>query len=220
MEIVTKENINSILLAGENIKVEFKSSFSNTRRDILLKTISSFANTEGGVIILGYNERTQIVIGTSANDFEIVKDIISPSELEQVCSAYTVQYKKKTLIIIQVEKSASPIIAGGGAYIRNEDGHIFTLKSKDMLARITSPIAPSEFTTSSEILERLETKTEQIYNEMLHSQQAHEKELKEQEEKHKQEIKDAKGSNWFFCILSAIIGWVLGLIPNLLKQIL
>lgn len=47
------------------------------------------------------------------------------------------------------------------------------------MSRITSTIKSSEFTTSIEILERLENKTEQIYDEMLRSQQAHKEELKE-----------------------------------------
>ena len=45
---------------------------------------------------------------------------------------------------------------------------------------------------------------------MLRSQKAHEEELKEQKKEHEKEIKSSKRSNWFFCILSAVIGYVLG----------
>ena len=45
---------------------------------------------------------------------------------------------------------------------------------------------------------------------MRRSQQAHEEELNEQREEHEKEIIDSKRSNWFFCILSAVIGWALG----------
>lgn len=209
MEIVTQDNINSILLAGENIKVEFKANVKSVR-NTLPKIVSAFANTEGGVIIFGYDERDRTVIGTSTNDFEIVKKVILESKLEEVCSAYIVQYEEKELIITQVEKSKSTVIAGGGAYIRNGDASICALESKDVVTRITSTIKTSESMTSIETLERLENKIGQIYDEMRRSQQAHEKELKEQKEEHEKEIIDSKRSNWFFCILSAVIGWALG----------
>ena len=189
MELVNKDNINSILLDGESITVEFK---RNVRTATLLKIISAFANTEGGVIILGYDEIRRTVIGTSTYELEIVKKIILTNKLENVCSAYIVPYKEKELIIIQVEKSKSIVFSGGGAYIRNRDTSIYALESKDVTARVTSMLKSSE---SREILEQLT----QIYEEMQRSQQAHEK-----------EIKASKISNWFFCILSAIIGWALG----------
>ena len=52
MEVVTKDNINSILLAGESSTVEFKTRVRSAI-NVLPRIISAFANTEGGVIILG-----------------------------------------------------------------------------------------------------------------------------------------------------------------------
>lgn len=198
MEIVTKDNINSILLSGESSKVEFKTRVKGTI-NTLPRIIGAFANTEGGVIILGYDERRRLVIGTSADEFEIVKRVILTNELEDVCNAYIVQHEEKALIVIQVEKSKSIVIAGGGAYIREGDTNISVLTSKDVVARIESTAEDSESTSSKEVLERLENKIEQIYNEMQRSQKAHE-----------EEIKASKKSNWFFCILSAVIGYGLG----------
>ncbi len=209
MEIVTKDNINSILLAGESNTVEFKTRVRSVI-NVLPRMISAFANTEGGVIILGYDERYRSVIGTSANEFEIVKRAILKNKLEDVCNAYIVQYEGKALIIIQIEKSKSIVIAGGGAYIRKGDTDFSVLTSKDVVARIASTVETSESTTSKEVFERLEKKIEQIYDEMLRSQKAHEEELKEQKIEHEKEIKSSKRSNWFFCILSAVIGYGLG----------
>lgn len=106
MEIVNKDNIGSILLSGESNTVQFKSSVKSII-NVLPRNISAFANTEGGVIILGYDERSQSIIGTSSDDFEIVKRVILKNKLEDVCNAYIVQYEEKTLIIIQVKKSNS-----------------------------------------------------------------------------------------------------------------
>lgn len=209
MEIVTKDNINSILLAGESSTVEFKTRVISAN-NVLPRIISAFANTEGGVIILGYDERHRTVIGTSTDEFEIVKRVILTNKLEDVCNAYIVQYEEKALIIIQVEKSKSIVIAGGGAYLRKGDSNISVLTSKDVVARIESSVETDESTSSKEVLERLEKKIEQIYDEMLRSQKAHEEELEEQKNEHEKEIINSKRSNWFFCILSAVIGYGLG----------
>lgn len=209
MKIVTKDNINSILLAGESNTVEFKAMTRGAIR-FLPRVISAFANTKGGVIILGYDEKNQSVIGTSTDEFEIIKRVISTNHLEDVCNAYIVQYEEKALIVIQVEKSKSIVIAGGGAYIREDDTNISVLTSKDVLSRIKSTIVTSETTPSAEVLERLEEKVGQIYDEMIHSQKVHEEELKVQKEENAKEKKIQNINNWFFCILSAVIGYVLG----------
>lgn len=209
VKIVTKDNINSILLAGESNTVEFKAMTRGAIR-FLPRVISAFANTKGGVIILGYDEKNQSVIGTSMDEFEIIKRVISTNRLEDVCNAYIVQYEEKALIVIQVEKSKSIVIAGGGAYIREDDTNISVLTSKDVLSRIKSTIVSSETTPSAEVLERLEEKVGQIYDEMIHSQKVHEEELKVQKEENAKEKKIQNINNWFFCILSAVIGYVLG----------
>ena len=104
--IVNQDNICSILLAGENSKVEFKTTVKNTYKH-LSKIISAFANTDGGVVIFGYDEIHQSVIGTSTDDFEMVKKIIFTNKLDNVCKFYTLLYEEKTIIIVQIEKSKS-----------------------------------------------------------------------------------------------------------------
>jgi len=211
-EIVTSENIKSVLLAGESNTVEFKVGTRNSMI-FLPRIISAFANTDGGVIIFGYNEGKRSIIGTSPNDFEIVKSVISRNGLEEICNAYTILYEEKTLIVIQVEKSKSIVFAGGAAYSRKGEciEHISVLTSKDVVKRIASSVENST-TSSNEALERLEQKIEQIYNELLRSQKAHEEELKDTKAEHEKELKDSKRNNWFFCILSAVIGCILGIV--------
>ena len=209
MEIVTNDNISSILQAGENSTVEFKTSIRGL--NAFPQIISAFANTEGGIIIIGYDERNRSLIGTSDNEFEIVKSWISTNNLTDVCTAYNIYHEKKALIIIQVKKSKSLVIVGGGAYIRKGDSNT-VLTSEDVVERIVSSVDSSKSIESKEVLERLEKKTEDIYNELLRSQKAHEEELKKQKEEHEKEKNDSKRNNWFFCILSAIIGWMLGVL--------
>ena len=212
MEIVTKDNIDSILQKGENNTVEFQVGGKSVIK-ALPRTISAFANTEGGVIILGYDERRQIVIGTSTTEFEIINRVILEYKLEDVCNTYIVPYQEKTLMIIQVKKSRSVVIAGGGAYIRKGDANISVLRSKDVVERIISSTDETfESISSKETLKRVEEKLEQVYDEMLRSQKAYEEEIKNQKEEHKKELKTSHRSNWLFCILGAVLGAVLGVI--------
>lgn len=203
MEKVTKDNIKSILLAGESDTVEFKTRVGSAIK-FLPRIISAFANTEGGVIIFGYDERHRSIIGTSAEEFEMINNVICRNKIDDVCHAYIVQCEEKTLIVIQVEKSKSIVVAGGGAYIRKGDSNILPLTSEDMVAAITNT---RETAVSKEDFNRLEKLTVMIYDELLRSQKAHEEELKEQNIAYEREMKATKRSNWFFCILSAVIGY-------------
>ncbi len=206
MEIVTKDNIDPILQSGENSIVEFKASVESGI-NVLPRSISAFANTEGGVIIMGYDERTRTVTGTSADEFERVKRVICTSKLEDVCNAYIVEYKKKILIIIQIEKSKSVVIAGGGAYIK-KDTSISVMNSNEMLVRIDSMLRTIR--TPEEIKNESEKKIEQIYDELLRIQKEHKEELERKKKEHEKETRITQISNWFFCILSAVMGWGLG----------
>ena len=149
MNIVSTDNISLILQAGESNTVEFKTRVSGLPNS-LPKIISAFANAEGGVIILGYDECRRFVNGITNNELEVLRKVIRANSLEDVCYTYTVPYKEKILAVVQVEKSKSIIVAGGGAYIRNGINTI-PLASKDVIARILSDSETSG-TTSSELV--------------------------------------------------------------------
>lgn len=212
MDIVTKDNIDSILQEGESSTVEFKVGGRSAIK-ALPRIISAFANTEGGVIILGYDEKSRNVIGTSTTEFETINRVVLEYKLEDICNTYIVPYQEKTLIIIQVKKSRSVVIAGGGAYIRKGDANISVLRSKDVVERIIPPTDETfESVPSKEDLKRVEEKLEQVYDEMLRSQKGYEEEIKNQQEEHKKEVRTSQRYNWLFCILGAVLGAVLGLI--------
>ena len=156
MNIVSTDNISLILQAGESNTVEFKTRVSGLPNS-LPKIISAFANAEGGVIILGYDECRRFVNGITNNELEVLRKVIRANSLEDVCYTYTVPYKEKILAVVQVEKSKSIIVAGGGAYIRNGINTI-PLASKDVIARILSDSETSGTTSSELVLERLEKK--------------------------------------------------------------
>ena len=193
MNIVSTDNISLILQAGESNTVEFKTRVSGLPNS-LPKIISAFANAEGGVIILGYDECRRFVNGITNNELEVLRKVIRANSLEDVCYTYTVPYKEKILAVVQVEKSKSIIVAGGGAYI----------------ARILSDSETSGTTSSELVLERLEKKVEQLYDQLRYSQEVYEDELQRQKEEHRKEVLSTKRSNWFFCLLGVILGGIVG----------
>ena len=208
MNIVSNDNISLILQAGESNTVEFKTRVSGSPNS-LPKIISAFANAEGGVIIFGYDERRKLADGITNNDLEVLRKVIRANSLEGICYTYTVQYKGKTLAVVQVEKSKSIIIAGGGAYIRN-GAETTPLASKDVISRILSDSETSGTTSSEPVLERLEKRVEQLYDQLRHSQEVYEDELQRQKEEHRNEMLSTKKCNWFFCILGAVLGGIVG----------
>ena len=208
MNIVSNDNISLILQAGESNTVEFKTRVSGSPNS-LPKIISAFANAEGGVIIFGYDERRKLADGITNNVLEVLRKVIRDNSLEGICNTYTVQYKGKTLAVVQVEKSKSIIIAGGGAYIRN-GAETTPLASKDVISRILSDSETSGTTSSEPVLERLEKRVEQLYDQLRHSQEVYEDELQRQKEEHRNEMLSTKKSNWFFCILGAVLGGIVG----------
>ena len=78
-----------------------------------------------------------------------------------------------------------------------------------MISRVKTTIETPEFKSSEDKLEYLVKITGRIYDELRRSQEAHEKEQRKLIEEHEKEILSSKRNNWFFCILSAVIGYLL-----------
>lgn len=210
MGSVTTENIHSILLAGENKTVEFKSNVSNAEGHSFSKNVSAFANTEGGIIIFGYVESIQAVVGTSSDDLETIRKLIASNKFESFCDVYTVLVEHKQLIIVEVRRADSLIIVDGGAYIRINDRNI-VLNRSDVIKRITSAENQS---SSNNALKRLENTLGQMYDYMRHSQEQHEAELKEQARRHEIEVKSSRAHavrwGFIFAVFSAVLGALIG----------
>lgn len=76
-----QESIQSIILNGESEKVEFKSSFrfdykksqvNKTLEDVVIKTMAGFMNAQGGILILGVDDRGK-PLGLNYDYYSLVK---------------------------------------------------------------------------------------------------------------------------------------------------
>ena len=114
------ENLLRIIKEGESIEVEFKQSF-HSFQDIA-KIICAFANTQGGLLILGVDDGGKIE-GINENLDVVQQNIaqsnstIQPNPLTNI-KIHTID--KKKLIVIIVHKADSSVFhsVGGIIYIR------------------------------------------------------------------------------------------------------
>lgn len=98
----------------ETKNIEFKENFSEE----VIKTISSFANTEGGKVLIGYNDKGE-VLGIEINNqtLQAITDKIV-SKLGIHPNIKIKRLKGKTILEIEVNKSNIPIAYEGKYYER------------------------------------------------------------------------------------------------------
>ena len=109
-----RDKIINVLEKEESNKLEFKERFSNS----ILKTISAFANTYGGLIIVGVNNRREVA-GIDADDRNyqrILNTVINKLGITPDFELINVQ--NKSILAIEVKKSYIPVSFEGRYYKR------------------------------------------------------------------------------------------------------
>lgn len=97
---MTTAELQNILKTGESETVEFKSSFNNE----LIETLVAFANTKGGKVLVGINDKNKIagvVINTESvqNWINEIKQKTSPVLIPDVVITKT---KNKTIVVFSI----------------------------------------------------------------------------------------------------------------------
>lgn len=142
MEVITEEYIDNLLRYGERLTLECKKAKHELPKD-LWQTYSSFANTCGGIILLGVVEHRDIQklpdrfevqgvenVHKTINDFwnTINSDKVSTNVLVD-SNVVSFRYKGHEIVIIEVPQAsyhAKPVYVNGnpmkGSYKRNYEG--------------------------------------------------------------------------------------------------
>ena len=135
--MLTKEDIKRLIDGGETAAVEFKLAKGGVPAS-LWESYSAFANTDGGVIVLGIGETNgkRHVAGVADAD-KMVADIWNAANNPQRVSAnvlfnrqvYKAKFKGKALVVVEVpraERTERPVHVGQdvfrGTYRRNGEG--------------------------------------------------------------------------------------------------
>ena len=189
---INAQNIYSILTNGENETIEFKRTIHNIT--ILGKIISAFANANGGNIIIGYDEQNKKIIGISETEQQKIKSFIEHLNIQNLCTMYSFVIEDKTLLIIEVQKADDILqLYNGEAYIRMSDTSNRLMNATDIKKHYAS------MPTTTANVDALVNQITSIYDLLI-------------EQKNASETAERKNFflNFGFCILSAILGYLLG----------
>ena len=101
--------IEEILKSNEGKTLEFKESLQSIQG--ILKSIIAFANTAGGTIVIGVEDRTKKIVGVydPLAEEERLSNMIYDSITPQLMTEIEIHnYRNKDLIIINVPHSVGP----------------------------------------------------------------------------------------------------------------
>ena len=113
----TAEQIRSFIRGGENQKVEFKRDIKD--RSILGQLIASFANADGGVIIVGVQEPEEVVGADTNRLASLFNAALARTTPRPNAKFDTVDIDDKALGIISVEPAEVIVISERGAFVRS-----------------------------------------------------------------------------------------------------
>lgn len=128
------EFIRHLIGQQEDETLEFKRDFSKSGNTILTKHIAAMANTLGGTIIVGVDERKGL-IGTNYH--------VTKQELEEGLNpvpdftVLDIDLDGRRLVVIQVKKSNMPVLCNGAWYVK-KDSSVRLADSSDIYAQNNS----------------------------------------------------------------------------------
>ncbi len=164
---ITADNIKEYINIGENDTIEFKRTIHN-RFDIIDRVISAFANSKGGSIVFGIDERKGEIVGIVPKDLQLLIKKYTRSEFKKLCTVYTLTIDGKNIAVIDVIKSNTDLYVNGVAYTRNGDrifgkeGKIRSKFLKDFIDEIQYRNRNPKDTKALELLDDLTTNPERI----------------------------------------------------------
>lgn len=124
---VTYANLEQLKTLDEGYQLEFKSDYNESVKKKLPSIITSFANSSGGWIIIGIDDKTKDIIPVKRerNDFgqlisQLLKGHVTPIPQYDVrFLASPDDSKKGVLLICVAEGNFAPYISNGTIFIRN-----------------------------------------------------------------------------------------------------
>ena len=136
MERLGKNELISILAAGENEQVEFKSHIADV--EVAAKNIVAFANTSGGRLIVGYDERTRNIGSCTLKDRTLIERAISLVDNCPKVDLYTLSIDGKCVLIADVNKQENGIAFWNGRMFSRNHERIITMGEKEIKQRMAN----------------------------------------------------------------------------------
>lgn len=118
----------SIIAGGETSKAQFKLNITNATS--IAQEIVAFANTKGGLIIIGVNDKTGTVEGLSYQDIQRINNLLTTAANEHVKNSISIETET-----VEVEQDQRVILAkvpeGIHKPYKDKDGLVFVKNGSD-----------------------------------------------------------------------------------------
>ena len=192
---INSTNIKNYLEQSEGEALEFKSRLSSVHS--ICSVISAFANTKGGILIIGFHEGKG-VIGVSDNESIIIKKAFSLLTNPPEYISYNVKIKNKQLLIIEVQKNTDSLTSFQGALLcrKGESNvHMSTADIKVFFTKDDDSIIPPKLVD--------------ILSEMNQINKQQTDEIAKLNDEITRQSKSSIKYNFLFCILSVILGYII-----------
>ena len=122
-----EDNIRNIILLGENVNTELKEATTGLPKSVF-ETVCSFLNTTGGYIILGINDKKEIM-GIKEELIEKIKkdyttqcnnkEVINPTIVSEL---HEIRLDGKIILYTHIEESTEIHKYKGKVFVRNYEG--------------------------------------------------------------------------------------------------
>lgn len=201
---LTIDDIRKFVKEGENQITEFK---KRVDKNSISMHVAAFANTEGGIIVYGYDENEKAFTGVSNNEIKQIEHFISEDVMGHLCEGNIIEIEGKMVYAISVKKSRELVLANGVLYVRHGE-RVVIPDSKDVMKKICE--------------QKFSGKTERDYLEklldgqkVLYEQNVKLKELLEAEKKARNEdVENSRKGKWKSLAGGFIMGIVTGVVAN------
>jgi len=150
--MIVKSEIEELLKKQESVKLEFKAVLPPSR--LLAKLISSFANTEGGYLLLGVLS-TNSIKGLSGDFYatDTVHKAIDLLNPKPIVNYEYLDINSKRIFVIEVDKADTDILFGEDKYIREDDKTI-------LISTLEESFSSTSYPKLSEIYSTLNVQSE------------------------------------------------------------
>src|SRR5579875_756922 len=102
-------DVQALIYRGEGIDVEFKEQLTKGGGDSFLKTVAAFANAQGGVILVGVQDRTGALVGIKGDVatekdriMNLIRNGVFPEPQIQLSDA---EVEHRRIIVVHVNRS-------------------------------------------------------------------------------------------------------------------
>lgn len=154
-----KKDIRQIIAEGESQQTEFKSSFNVEA----MESITAFANTEGGCVLVGVSNKGKIV-GVVTNEESVqqwVNEIKSKTEPAILVDAERYEIEGKAVVMLSVpEYPVKPIALQGRFYKRiGNSNHLLSATEIANLSMLSLQVSWDSFPALGKTLDDLDTES-------------------------------------------------------------